>query len=119
MDDSSTTVSTLRGVVDRFVAERQWQQHHSPKNLAMSLAIEAAELMEHFQWIDVEASRGVASDPQKLADVAEELSDVLCYALALANVLKLDVSQSLIAKMKKNEAKYPVDRYQGNYEKPT
>jgi dCTP diphosphatase len=116
--DAVTTVATLRDMVAKFVADRQWQPHHAPKNLAMSLAIEAAELMEHFQWIDVPASRLVSDDPKKLAEVSDELADVVCYALALANVLDLDLSAALASKMKKNEAKYPVEKYQGNYEKP-
>ena len=72
--------------------ERDWRQFHSPKNLSMSLAIEAAELMEHFQWIDAAESRRVGDDPAKLAAVREEIADVLCYLLALANELDLDLS---------------------------
>ncbi len=118
MTDHVTTIAELRAMVQRFVSDRKWEPHHAPKNLAMALAIEAAELMEHFQWIDVASSRDVGGDPKKKSDVADELSDVICYAIAMANVLDLDISESLRAKMKKNEAKYPVERYQGNYEKP-
>ena len=82
-------------MVREFVAERDWQQFHAPKNISMAMAIEAAELMEHFQWIDVDQSRKEALDDQKLADVGEELADVLCYALAIANELGLDVAQTL------------------------
>jgi NTP pyrophosphatase (non-canonical NTP hydrolase) len=91
-----------------FVAARRWECFHSPKNLAMSLAIEAAELMEHFQWQDVQESRQVISDEAKLAAVGEELADVISYALALANVLELDVSETLHAKIAKNGIKYPL-----------
>lgn len=115
MDDTRTTVADLRTTIRRFVAERDWEQFHSPKNLAMSLAIEAAELMEHFQWIDSQASRGVAGDPEKLGRVGEELADVLCYALALANVLDLDLSTAIHDKMVKNARKYPADEYRGRY----
>ncbi|MCE9526881.1 MAG: nucleotide pyrophosphohydrolase, partial [Planctomycetales bacterium] len=79
-DDSSTTLRELRNLVREFVEERDWRQFHSPKNLSMSLAIEAAELMEHFQWLDVPASREAANDPSRLAPIGEELADVLCYA---------------------------------------
>ncbi|MEX0613990.1 MAG: nucleotide pyrophosphohydrolase, partial [Pirellulales bacterium] len=81
----------------------------------MALAIEAAELMEHFQWLTTEASRTLADDPQKLAEVGEELADVIGYSLALANELGLDVSSAIRAKMVKNAQKYPADQYRGRY----
>ena len=81
----------------------------------MALAIEAAELMEHFQWITTEASRGLAGDRDKLSAVCDELADVLCYTMALANELDVDLSQSLRQKMLKNEAKYPAHEYRGRY----
>ncbi len=114
-DDSRTTVEQLRALVREFVVERDWRQFHSPKNLSMALAIEAAELMEHFQWITTEASREVASDAKQLGDVAEELSDVICYSLALANELGIDISQSLSAKMIKNAKKYPAAEFLGRF----
>ena len=113
--DRDTTLGELRDLVRAFVDERDWRQFHSPKNLSMSLAIEAAELMEYFQWIDVSQSRAAASDPEKLAAVGEELADVVCYALALANELGIDVSQAVSAKMVKNAAKYPAAEYRGRY----
>jgi dCTP diphosphatase len=115
MSDRATSVAELREVVQRFVEERDWSQFHSPKNLSMALAIEAAELMEHFQWVTPEASREVANDPQRLAAVGEELSDVLCYCLALANALGLDLSDALRKKMVKNATKYPVETIRGRY----
>jgi NTP pyrophosphatase (non-canonical NTP hydrolase) len=115
MPDDSTTVHELRQMIRAFVAERQWEQFHAPKNLSMALAIEAAELMEHFQWISVDLSRELKNDPDKKAAVGEELADVLCYALALANELDLDVSSTMRAKMQKNIAKYPASDYQGKY----
>src|SRR5260221_1697599 len=107
MSDASTTIADLRELVRRFVEERDWRQFHSPKNLSMSLAIEAAELMEHFQWIDNAASRRISDDPAKLGEVRDEIADVLCYALALANELNLDLSAAVRDKMVKNAAKYP------------
>jgi NTP pyrophosphatase (non-canonical NTP hydrolase) len=118
MDDSSTTVKQLRGVVRRFVEERDWGQFHSPKNLCMSLAIEAAELMEHFQWIDVAESRMVKDDPAKLTDVRDEIADVLCYVLALANELDIDLATAIGDKMVKNALKYPAERSRGHYAPP-
>ena len=115
MDDRDTTLADLKDLVRRFVDERDWRQFHSPKNLSMSLAIEAAELMEHFQWIDIAESRAAASDQVKLAAISEELADVLCYALALANELGIDLSQSVRDKMLKNAVKYPAAEYRGRY----
>ena len=105
--DQETCVADLRELVRQFVDERDWQQYHSPKNLSMSLAIEAAELMEHFQWISTDESRLTGDDADKLAAVGEELADVLCYCLAIANELDIDVATTMRNKMKKNAVKYP------------
>jgi dCTP diphosphatase len=115
MSDKNTTLTELRTLIDRFVSARDWQQFHSPKNLSMSLAIEAAELMEHFQWLTIEQSRAVKTQPEKLSDVADELADLLCYALALANELEIDVSGAIQSKMVKNERKYPAQEFRGRY----
>ena len=115
MSDEKTTLGELRTIVRQFVDAREWQQFHSPKNLSMSLAIEAAELMEHFQWITTDASRNIGQQPDKLTQVGEELADVICYALAIANELQIDVSEALRDKMAKNEAKYPAAEYRGRY----
>ena len=114
-EDSTTTVADLREAVRKFVDERDWRQFHTPKNLAMSLAIEAAELMEHFQWLTPEQSRAVAGDAGKLHDVGEELADVLCYALALANELQLDVVDCIRRKLVRNAEKYPADEFRGRF----
>jgi len=113
--DEKTTVAELRALVRRFVDERDWSRFHSPKNLAMSAAIEAAELMEHFQWISMDDSRAAANDPEKLARIGEELADVLAYCLALANQLDFDVSDILARKMEKNALKYPAEEYRGRF----
>jgi dCTP diphosphatase len=118
MDDTNTTLADLKTLLAQFVAERDWEQFHSPKNLSMSLAIETAELMEHFQWIDGDASRRVASDPAKLAKVRDEMADVFCYLLALANSLEVDLAAAVRGKMVKNAAKYPVERSRGRYDPP-
>ena len=115
MSDHNTPVGELRSLVAQFVTERDWKQFHTPKNLSMSLAIEAAELMEHFQWLTPEQSRSIADKPEKLAEVGEELADVLCYALALANELQLDVSTCVRNKMLKNAQKYPAEEFRGRY----
>lgn len=113
--DATTTVADLRKILADFVAERDWSQFHSPKNVSMALAIEVAELMEHFQWLTTEASRQLTDDPQKLAAVGEELADVVGYSLALANELGIDVSSAIRNKMVKNRIKYPAAEYRGRY----
>jgi NTP pyrophosphatase (non-canonical NTP hydrolase) len=113
--DANTPIAELREDLARFVEERQWGQFHTPKNLCMALAIEVAELMEHFQWLTAEESRKVADDPDKLAEVGEELADVIGYSLALANELGLDVSTAIRRKMIKNAEKYPVGEFRGRY----
>lgn len=115
MNDRTTTVSELAGLIADFVDERDWNQFHSPKNISMSIAIEAAELMEHFQWISMAESREVTQDSEKLEAIGEELADVMCYALALANQLGIDVSDTIERKMEKNRIKYPAQDFQGRY----
>jgi len=107
MNDEQTTVRELRETVEKFVRERNWQQFHTPKNISMALAVEAAELLEHFQWLTMEESWEIAQDPDKLLGVREELADVVCYALAMANRLELDLSMAIEKKMEKNRLKYP------------
>ncbi len=113
--DAAATVASLREMVRVFVAERQWEQFHAPKNISMALAIEAAELMEHFQWLTVAQSRAIRDDDERRVAVGEELADVVCYALALANELDLDLTATLHAKMEKNRIKYPADKFQGKW----
>jgi NTP pyrophosphatase (non-canonical NTP hydrolase) len=113
--DDQTTVAAVRKMVLDFVAERDWQQFHCPKNLSMAMAIEASELMEHFQWIDGEESRNPS--PEKLVDVGEELADVLCYAMAIANELNIDVASTMARKMERNRQKYPAQEFRGRYGK--
>ena len=96
--DATATVDQLKGLVDRFVQERNWSSFHLPKNLAMSIAIEAAELMEHFQWDHPSPPAVPVSND---SPVAQELSDVIAYCLALANVLRIDISQALKFKMER------------------
>jgi dCTP diphosphatase len=110
MPDATTTLGTLREAVRRFAEERAWQPFHNPKNLAMGLAVEAAELMEPFLWTDGEASRALVSDPEKRLHVGEEMADVAVYLLNLSNSLEIDLSDAIQAKMIKNALKYPVQK---------
>ena len=107
MTDRITTVGQLRAMVRRFVDDRDWQQFHAPKNLSMALSIEAAELMELFQWHGNEGSRVVATEPARRAALTDELADVLIYALALANATDIDVSEAVLAKLARNQVRFP------------
>src|SRR5437660_12809322 len=111
MPDATTTLVDLKEAVRQFAHERDWEQFHSPKNLSMGLAAEAAELMEHFLWVDCEASRHVVNNPTKLGEVADEMADVACYLLNMSLTLGVDLSEAILAKIKKNAIKYPAEKY--------
>jgi dCTP diphosphatase len=119
LSDSATTVAELKDRVLAFARERDWEQFHAPKNLSMALAAEAGELMEHFLWATPEESRAVALDPAKKARIAEELADVVIYALEFANATGLDVAASIEAKIAANARKYPADKARGRSVKYT
>jgi NTP pyrophosphatase (non-canonical NTP hydrolase) len=119
LSDATTTVAELRQRVLAFARDRDWEQFHSPKNLSMALAAEAGELMEPFLWLDAEASRQLMSDPVKGPRVADELADVVVYALEFANITGIDLSAAIEAKMRANAAKYPVEKARGRADKYT
>ncbi|HUR60197.1 MAG TPA: nucleotide pyrophosphohydrolase [Opitutaceae bacterium] len=119
LNDSTTTISELKGRVLAFVRERDWEQFHTPKNLSMALAAEAGELMEHFLWATPEQSRAIALEPAKRSKIADELADVVIYALEFANMTGLDLSAAIEAKMASNAKKYPVEKAKGRAEKYT
>jgi len=111
--DEMTTVGSLRTAVRHFVDARDWDIFHTPKNLAMSVAIEAAEIMEHFQWYTVEESQQRVSDPAIRAEIADEVADVMIYLLSLANAMQIDVTSAVTAKLARNEGRFPVERVRG------
>jgi NTP pyrophosphatase (non-canonical NTP hydrolase) len=109
MPDQTTTVAELKEAVRRFAAARAWEPYHSPKNLVMALACEAAELTEHFLWLTSDESRRVSADPERREAIADELADVGCVLFNLSLSLGIDLSDAVAAKMVKNERKYPAD----------
>jgi dCTP diphosphatase len=119
LTDSATSLAELKFRVLAFARERDWEQFHAPKNLSMALSAEAAELMEHFLWATPEQSRVIAQDPAKRAKIAEELADVVIYALEFANATGLDVAAAIEAKMTANAKKYPVEKARGRADKYT
>jgi dCTP diphosphatase len=119
MTDQTTTTAELKARILAFARERDWEQFHAPKNLSMALAAEAAELMEHYLWVSPETSRSVTTDPAKRAKIAEELADIVIYALEFANIAELDVATIVEAKMLANAQKYPVEKARGRADKYT
>lgn len=117
--DSTTTLAELKSRVLAFVRARDWEQFHSPKNLSMALAAESGELMEHFLWATPEQSRAIAADPAKRGKIADELADVVIYALEFANITGLDLAAAIETKMAANAQKYPVEKAKGRSEKYT
>lgn len=119
MTDHLIDLSKLETALQAFADERDWQQFHTPKNLAMALTGEVGELVELFQWLTPEHSNGVATDPKTAQAVRDELADVLLYVVRLASVLKVDLDAAVRDKLKANAAKYPVEKSHGNSKKYT
>lgn len=117
MSDEQITLQQLKERMATFVRERDWEQFHSPKSLSMSIAIEAAELMEYFQWLTVEQSKQL--DDDALQEIGEELADIILYCLSMANFLQMDLTDTVLAKMAKNERNYPQDKVRGKAHKYT
>ena len=105
----------LRQRLRAFAAARDWEQFHSPKNLASALIVEAAELLEHFQWLTQQQSRSLP--PQRLRAVEEEIADVLLYLVRLADLLGVDLIEAAERKIALNEKKYPAEEVRGSAEK--
>ena len=118
-NDNVTTIAELKSRILAFARERDWEQFHAPKNLSMALAAEAGELMEHFLWVTPDASRAIARDAEKRVGIAEELADVVIYALEFANATGIDLASAIDAKMAANAKKYPVEKSRGRADKYT
>lgn len=111
--DNTTTLTDLRAAVAEFVGARDWEQYHTPKNLAMSIAIEVAELQEHFQWLTPAQCEQVLSEETAHDEVAEELADIIIYCLSFANQTDIDISEAVLHKLDRNEDRFPVERVRG------
>jgi len=107
----------LRDELRRFAADRDWDQFHSPKNLASALAVEAAELLEPFQWLTEEQSRQLTAEQSEA--VRDEMADVLLYLVRLADKLDIDLAAAATDKIVRNSAKYPVEKARGSSKKYT
>ena len=110
-------MNTLRDALRKFAAERDWDQFHSPKNLAIALSVEASELLEHFQWLTEAQSASLA--PEKREEVRDEMADVLLYLVRLADKLEVDLVDAAEKKIAKNAQKYPAAQVRGSMKKYT
>ena len=108
-------LENIKIVARRFAEARDWEQFHSPKNLAMALSVEAAELLEIFQWLTEQQSERLSEETR--ARVLDALADVQVYLVRLADRLQVDIAAAVAQKMEKNEAKYPVDLVRGSARK--
>lgn len=107
-------IEEIRIRLANFAEARDWDQFHSPKNLSMGLAAEAAELLELFQWLTEEQSRVIVSNEKEMEHVREEVADVFIYLVRLTDKLGIDIEEEVNKKMKVNEKKYPVKLSRGN-----
>jgi dCTP diphosphatase len=114
-DQPGGELASLRAVIREFVAERDWDQFHTPKNLSAALTVEAAELLEHFQWLQT-GDKAELGDG-KLAEVRHEMADVLVYLIRIADKLDVDLHAAVLEKMQLNRAKYPADKVKGSARK--
>src|SRR5882724_12242376 len=110
--ERSMSLEELRAALRRFASDRDWDQFHSPKNLAIALSVEAAELLEHFQWTSDADPGGLV--PDRHAKVGEEIADVLLYLVRLADKLDIDLLAEATRKIEINAAKYPVEKARGS-----
>ncbi len=111
MSTANADIADVLSRIRKFRDERDWMQFHDPKNLAVSISIEAAELLEHFQWKDVDgAAKHVVEHRDEIAD---EIADVAMYLFELADNLGIDLKSAMLAKLQKNEEKYPVEKARG------
>ena len=106
-DPPTRDLAELAERIRAFARSRDWDQYHTPKNLAMALSVEVAELLEPFQWLTAEEAQSLRDDPARLADLESELADVAIYLVRLADVLGVDLSEAIHRKMEVNEGRFP------------
>ena len=117
--DERTTLSELKNAVKGFITAREWDTYHTPKDIAISISIEASELLEIFQWEKEGNIEALKNDVTKQEKLRDELADILIYCMSMANVLDIDLSGAIRSKIDKNSTKYPEDKVRGHYRKYT
>ena len=113
MSDNEISIEELKSIVEQFVKERDWEKFHSPKNLSMSISIEASELMELFQWLTFNESKEKMNEGRLRKNAIDEIADVMIYAISFCNRNNIDISEAISQKLKKNEKKYPANMFKG------
>lgn len=108
---------TLQSKLAQFAAEREWDQFHNPKNLAIALSVECSELLEEFQWLTDCQAASVMDSPDQAERIRNEIADITAYLLQLAGKLEIDLEAALLKKIDANAIKYPVDKFKGSAKK--
>jgi len=116
MNDNSTPIGYLKKLAADFRDKRNWKRYHNPKDLAISISIEAGELLELFQWKNLDEIYKSIENPNYLEEIRDELADIVIYCLCLSDILNIDLSASIVKKIEKNEKKYPIEKYRGSTE---
>lgn len=119
MDKTETAFHDLSKKIKKFIEERDWKKYHAPKNISMSIAIEAAELMEHFQWLTLKESEKLLNNPAKRSQIEDELADIAIYVLDICDSYRINLKKIIENKIEKNAAKYPVRLAKGSAAKYT
>lgn len=112
MSDKTTTIEELKDLEEKFKKDRNWQKHHTPRNIAASIVIEAAELLEHFQW------GKYSQTPETKEEIAKELADVILYCLSFSVATKIDIATAVKEKVEHNSKKYPVHLFNAKRDDP-
>ena len=113
------TLQHIKDKIKQFIKEREWEKYHSPKNISMSIAIEAAELMEHFQWLSTTQSKKLLDDNAKRVEIEDELADIAIYIVDFCNLFSIDIEKIILRKLGKTAEKYPVHLVKGKAHKYT
>jgi len=119
LSDSATRISDLRKRIHDFIRVRNWEKYHNPKDLAISISIEASELLERFQWMNEKDVKSLSKSDKILGPARKELADIIIYCLSFANVMGIDISEAVLEKIEENSAKYPVEKVKNRYRKYT
>ena len=118
ISDETTTIDEMKNRIKEFIDERDWRKYHRPKDIAVSISIEASELMEIFQWLSDEEVDELTNSPSSRKSIRFELADIMSYVLSLSIVLDIDLSRAVFEKVSRNETKYPVDKVRGKHGNP-
>ena len=119
MTDSDTKIQDIKDFVKKHCEDRDWDQFHNPKDLAVGLITEASEVLEHFRFKSVEEMEALFANPKKREDIEDEVADTLYFLCRLAQKYKIDLSEAFKRKMQKNELKYPIEKAKGSNKKYT